>query len=102
MMHAPSCFAGRARTILNVFDKSRAIQSLWECSVDVETKTISIDQLCVELRAGGVSLEHEHEVRDKLGHLGALDLLDYLTYVPLFIMIHESVVADPLNTTRDK
>lgn len=77
-------------------------KTLWECSVDKDTNSISIDQLCVELRAGGVSWEHEMEVREKLSHLHALDLLDFLTYVPLFIMIHESVVQNPLDDTCSK
>ena len=77
-------------------------RNLWECSVDPETNTISVDQLCVELRAGGVSLAHEREVRMCLKGKDALDLLDFLTYIPLFIMIHTSVVANPLDDTRDK
>ena len=56
----------------------------------------------MDLRAGGVSLEHELEVRDKLGHMKSLDLLDFLTYVPLFLMIHESVVENPLDMSRNK
>lgn len=77
-------------------------KTLWECNVDEDSNRISLDQLCVELRAGGVSLEHELEVRDKLSHLHSLDLLDFLTYVPLFIMIHESVVNNPLDDSRSK
>ena len=77
-------------------------QTLWECNVDPETNKISIDQLCVELRAGGVSYEHECEVREELAHMDGLDLLDFLTYIPLFIMIHDSVVDNPMDTTRDK
>ena len=77
-------------------------QKLWECNVDHETNKISLDQLVVDLRAGGVSFEHEMEVREKLSHLYALDLLDFLTYIPLFIMIHESVVQNPLDDTREK
>ncbi|XP_052242008.1 trichohyalin-like isoform X2 [Dreissena polymorpha] len=77
-------------------------KTLWECNVDRETNKISIDQLCVDLRAGGVSMEHELEVREKLAHLHALDLLDFLTYVPLFIMIHQSVVQNPLDDSRTK
>jgi hypothetical protein len=60
-----------------------------------------LEQLCIELRAGGISPEHEMEVREKLGHLKALDLLDFLTYIPLFIMIHESVVDNPFNERRE-
>ena len=70
--------------------------------MDPDTNRISIDQLCVELRAGGVSLEHEQEVREKLGHLGSLDLLDFMSYVPLFIMIHTSVIHNPLDDSRKK
>lgn len=77
-------------------------QDLWDCNVDEDTRTMSIDQLCVELRAGGVSYQHELEVRDILGPKLALDLLDFITYIPLFIMIHQSVVLNPLDDSRDK
>eukprot|EP00106_Octopus_bimaculoides_P004032 XP_014771474.1 PREDICTED: uncharacterized protein LOC106870023 [Octopus bimaculoides] len=78
------------------------LQTLWECNVDPDTHKISLDQLCVDLKAGGVSLSHEEEVRSKLQHLNALDLLDFLTYVPLFIMVHNSVVDNPLDSTWGK
>ena len=70
--------------------------------MDEETKRISVDQLCVELRAGGVSYEHECEVREKLGPHSSLDLLDFFAYIPLFIMIHQSVVLNPLDDSREK
>ncbi|PVD29315.1 hypothetical protein C0Q70_11912 [Pomacea canaliculata] len=76
-------------------------KTLWECNVDNNTNTISLDQLIVELRAGGVSPAHEEEVRCKLGYLRSLDFFDFLMYVPLFIMIHQSVVNDPLSDTRN-
>ncbi|XP_052709602.1 neurofilament medium polypeptide-like isoform X8 [Crassostrea angulata] len=82
--------------------KTFMCKRLWECNVDNETNRISLEQLCIELRAGGISEKHEREVREKLGHLKSLDLLDFLTYVPLFIMIHQSVVDNPLNDVRDK
>ena len=56
----------------------------------------------IELKAGGVSQEHQDEVRDKFGQDGSLDLLTFLTYLPLFIMTHKSVVDNPLDNTRDK
>jgi hypothetical protein len=40
-------------------------------------------------------------VRHKLGALCSLDFFDFLMYVPLFVMIHETVVDDPLSVTRD-
>jgi len=78
-------------------------QTLWESCVAAGERTLSVDDLCVELRAGGVSPEHEQQVREKLGPpRPPLDLLDFLTYVPLFIMTHSSIVDHPLDDTRDK
>ena len=76
-------------------------QRLWECNVDHDTNTIPLPQLCVELQAGGVTAKHVQEVEDKMSHLRALDLLDFLTYIPLFILIHQSVVSNPLDDTRE-
>ena len=75
---------------------------LWECNVDRDLNKIPLDQLCLDLRAGGVSNENIDEVREKLSHLEALDLLDFMTYIPLFIMVHEHVVDNPLNQERNK
>jgi hypothetical protein len=63
---------------------------LWECNVDPDTNKIPLEQLCIELRAGGISPEHEMEVREKLGHLKALDLLDFLTYSILYTFYIDS------------
>jgi hypothetical protein len=78
-------------------------QSLWACCIEPGATTISIDQLCVELCAGGVHQDHVDQVRRRLGPpRHPLDLLDFITYMPLFIMIHQSVVDHPLNDVRDK
>jgi len=78
-------------------------QRLWECCVADDEKTLSVDDLCVELRAGGVSGEHERQVRDQLGPPPRrFDLLDFLAYLPLFIMTHTSIVDHALDDTRDK
>ena len=70
--------------------------------MDPYINKIPLDQLCVELRAGGVANENITEVREKLGHLKTLDLLDFMAYIPLFIMIHESVVHNPFDKVQDK
>ena len=31
---------------------------------------------------------------------GTVDFLDFLTYIPLFIDIHENIISDPLNLSR--
>lgn len=58
---------------------------------------ISAEQLLVELKAGGIREEHEEKVRQELRSLRSLDLLDFLAYLPLFILIHNSVIANPLD-----
>lgn len=75
-------------------------KTLWECNVDETSRQMSLDQMIVELRAGGISPQHEDEVRRKLGALRSLDFFDFLLYVPLFVTIHETVLTDPLSVSR--
>ncbi|XP_061618446.1 uncharacterized protein LOC133472104 isoform X2 [Phyllopteryx taeniolatus] len=58
---------------------------------------ISAEQLLLELKAGGVRPEREAAIARELRNLPPLDLLDFLAYLPLFTLIHASVVADPLD-----
>ncbi|XP_016889459.1 uncharacterized protein LOC103382581 [Cynoglossus semilaevis] len=58
---------------------------------------ISAEQLLLELKAGGIRLEQEASVRLELQRLPPLDLLDFLAYLPLFMLIHKSVIANPLD-----
>ncbi|XP_062339275.1 uncharacterized protein LOC134037779 [Osmerus eperlanus] len=58
---------------------------------------ISAEQLLVELKAGGIHQEHEEAIRQELQQLHSLDLLDFLAYLPMFVLIHNSVIANPLD-----
>ncbi|XP_070709945.1 uncharacterized protein [Pempheris klunzingeri] len=58
---------------------------------------ISAEQLLLELKAGGIHLEQEAAIRLELQHIPPLDLLDFLAYLPLFMLIHKSVISNPLN-----
>ncbi|KAL0195979.1 hypothetical protein M9458_009551, partial [Cirrhinus mrigala] len=51
------------------------------------------EQLLVELKAGGIRPEHEA--------LRSLDLLDFLAHLPLFILIHNSVIANPFDDSSN-
>ncbi|XP_049330954.1 mucin-12 [Astyanax mexicanus] len=62
---------------------------------------ISAEQLLVELKAGGIREEHEAAVRRELRSLRSLDLLDFLAHLPLFILIHNSVIANPLDDSSN-
>ncbi|XP_033846263.2 uncharacterized protein LOC117392313 isoform X1 [Periophthalmus magnuspinnatus] len=61
-----------------------------------QQKYISPEQLILELKAGGICLEHEANIRMEIQHIPPLDLLDFLAYLPLFMLIHRSVIANPL------
>ncbi|XP_043093884.1 uncharacterized protein LOC122343470 isoform X2 [Puntigrus tetrazona] len=62
---------------------------------------IGAEQLLVELKAGGIRPEHEASVRQELRSLRSLDLLDFLAHLPLFILIHNSVVANPFDDSSN-
>ncbi|XP_059367182.1 mucin-2 [Carassius carassius] len=62
---------------------------------------IGAEQLLVELKAGGIRPEHEASVRRELRSLRSLDLLDFLAHLPLFILIHNSVIANPFDDTSN-
>ncbi len=58
---------------------------------------ISAEQLLLELKAGGIHLEQEAAVRMELQRIPPLDLLDFLAHLPLFMLIHKSVISNPLD-----
>jgi hypothetical protein len=45
---------------------------------------------------GGLTSPQEAVVREKFKDLASVTLVDFLLYVPLFVMIHESIIANPL------
>ncbi|XP_025054717.1 LOW QUALITY PROTEIN: uncharacterized protein LOC102380976 [Alligator sinensis] len=71
---------------------------LW--NIDSQSCSFTVDQFLVELKAGGISEEHEAAVQRELQHIKKLDVLDFLTYLPLFVLIHNSVIANPLDDSR--
>ena len=78
-------------------------QRLWKACLDADTNLMSRDRLILELKAGGISQTHEDYVKQTLTGQGIqLDFLDFLTYLPLFLLIHQSVVFNPLDDSRQK
>lgn len=65
---------------------------------------VTTDSLAVELQAGGLTAEHVDFVVERLNHegRGIVEFLDYLTYVPLFVEIHDSIYGNPLDFSRTK
>lgn len=79
-------------------------KQLWESCQDSDTNLMSTDKLVIELRAGGISPQHEAIIKKTLltDSTKQLDFLDFLTYLPLFILIHQSVVSNPFDNGRGK
>lgn len=73
-------------------------QRLFLCYVDEAKKTISLEELILGLTAGGLTADQKEQTLKVLGRTAALDFLDFLTYIPLFIHIHDHILQDPLGT----
>ncbi len=49
----------------------------------------------IEFEAGGVTKEHIEFARNKFSDK-SFEISDYITYIPLFLTIHNRIVKDPL------
>ena len=74
------------------------LQRLFLCYVDETKKTISLEELMLGLTAGGLTAEQKEQTLKVLGRTASLDFLDFLTYIPLFIHIHDHILQDPVGT----
>ncbi|XP_071824018.1 uncharacterized protein [Apostichopus japonicus] len=96
------------RNLINSMDlttlewKITKAKELFEWCVEEDSRSLRLEKLLVELKAGGVSENHQEEVRLTVGSKESWDLIDFLSYLPLFIMTHESVVNNPLDDSRSK
>ena len=64
----------------------------------------TVEALGIELISGGVSVENAEMCMTKFNseNRGYVDFLDFLTYVPLFVELHEAILQNPLtNCTKD-
>jgi len=78
--------------------KLQRAKRLFLCYVDEAKRTISLEELMLGLTAGGLTAEQKEQTLKVLGKTTALDFLDFLTYIPLFIHIHDHILQDPLGT----
>ena len=77
------------------------VKNLWNYLADKRSKTINIKDLLIEFEAGGVTHEHVKYARGKFKDKSHFDLLDYLTYIPLFVYIHDRIVLNPFDKSED-
>jgi len=82
---------------LSIENKVFKVKKLWDFLVDKDTKTVRLDDLMIEMQAGGVAQDNLRYAREKFYGKASFDLLDYLTYIPLFVHIHQSIIDQPFN-----
>jgi len=70
--------------------------------MDKPNDTIPMSSFGVELIAGGLTKDNLEFVTRKFNRTqkGYVEYMDFLTYVPLFVELHDRIVENPLNEAR--
>lgn len=73
-----------------------------EQSPDRPEHTIPMLSVSVDLLAGGLKDENLRFVTRKFNRAqkGYIEYMDFLTYVPLFVEVHDRICENPLTTDR--
>lgn len=87
--------------LYTIENKVFKIKNLWNYLADQYTKTIYINDIIIEFEAGGVTSGHVNYAREKFSGKTHFDLLDYLTYIPLFVHIHDRIISNPLSIKQE-
>lgn len=87
--------------LFTVENKVFKVKNLWNYLVDQETKLICIKDVLIEFEAGGVTSKHVEYAKEKFSHKIYFDIVDYLTYIPLFVHIHDKIIRNPLIIKQD-
>lgn len=82
---------------MSIENKMHKVRNLWNFLVDAETRMIHREDLFIEMKAGQVTKDHIEYAREKFCDKSNFDLLDFLTYCPLFINIHNKIIVDPFD-----
>ena len=79
-------------------DSFAKAKQLYYCNDPTGQGSIGLEVIELELRAGNVSTDRRKNIMHYLADQGLEELtfLDYLSYLPLFIHIHENVLDNPL------
>lgn len=80
------------------------LQQLFLFLLEVQTGGAVAQQGCIsaeQLKAGGIRPEQEEAIKQELRHISSLDLVDFLAYRPLFVLIHNLAIANPLDDSSN-
>eukprot|EP00056_Hartaetosiga_gracilis_P010099 m.148276 g.148276 ORF g.148276 m.148276 type:complete len:1319 (-) comp13251_c0_seq2:79-4035(-) len=69
-----------------------------------KTGFISLEILDIEMQAGNLHKRHRKRVMEQVRAEGIVELsfMDYLAYIPLFFDIHENIMDNPLESTKQR
>ncbi|CAF0792970.1 unnamed protein product [Brachionus calyciflorus] len=87
--------------LFTIENKVFKVKNLWTHLADRETKLIYINDVLIEFEAGGVTSKHVQYAKEKFSQKTYFDLIDYLSYIPLFVHIHDKIVTNPLIIKQD-
>ncbi|XP_078487694.1 uncharacterized protein LOC100179464 [Ciona intestinalis] len=76
----------------------------WNTSSDRSSNYIKVTSLRIELIAGGLSRAQEDYVINRIepNPYREVSFIDYMAFIPLFLITHESIIDNPLDMSRDK
>ncbi len=81
--------------IKSVENKAFKIRRLWSHLVNTKSKKLTNQDLMIEFKAGGVTNEHIEFARNKFSDKFYIDITDFITYIPLFLTMHNRIIKDP-------
>jgi len=89
---------------MEVERKINFFRDMFYSTAEMNGNVIGVSQLRLELAAGGLSEQKEEDI---LKHIqvdegGDISFMDYMAYIPLFITIHNKIVENALDNSRDK
>ena len=96
------------KTMINKMDtramerKMQGCKDMFYLLDEKEDGFVEMEMLVREVRAGQITQEHEDLIVNKFSENGKcfVDFLDFLTYIPLFMEIHDTINSNPLDLDR--
>ncbi|XP_041349516.1 uncharacterized protein LOC121368836 [Gigantopelta aegis] len=73
-------------------------------SSDRVANFITAESLKIELIAGGLNWKQQNYIMDKMepNSWGEISFLDYMCYIPLFLSLHDNIIANPFDMSDEK
>merc|ERR1711916_148318 len=80
--------------------KMATCKELFYCGDQGKQGKVTVDHMRLELKSGGLPLHQEEHIIDQMSRGGtkeAVTFVDFLSCVPLFVQIHETIIENPFD-----